>query len=146
MARIGATIGVTNSKLGSYSFTGPATAVDALAASTLAAAQATLTTDIAAMGTLQTTFEAALAVLVADGASPTQAHVTTANNAYTALETGIDLVQTDITALQATFGVAPSTTDVVLSVDLVKVPSISCLEIALQQLLNGLSGTSYFTP
>jgi hypothetical protein len=29
------------------------------------------------------TFEAALAVLVADGASPTQAHVTTANNAYT---------------------------------------------------------------
>ena len=28
-------------------------------------------------------WEAALAVLVADGASPTQAHVTTANNAYT---------------------------------------------------------------
>jgi len=32
---------------------------------------------------LVATFEAALAVLVADGASPTQAHVTTANNAYT---------------------------------------------------------------
>ena len=31
-------------------------------------------------------FEAALAVLVADGASPTQAHVTTANNAYTSLK------------------------------------------------------------
>lgn len=33
-----------------------------------------------------TAFEAALAVLVADGASPTQAHVTTANNAYTTLK------------------------------------------------------------
>lgn len=32
---------------------------------------------------LVATFEAALAVLVADGASPTQAHVTTANGAYT---------------------------------------------------------------
>jgi cbb3-type cytochrome oxidase cytochrome c subunit len=32
---------------------------------------------------LVATFEAALAVLVADGAAPTQAHVTTANNAYT---------------------------------------------------------------
>lgn len=34
---------------------------------------------------LAVTFAAALAVLVADGASPTQAHVTTANTAYTAL-------------------------------------------------------------
>jgi hypothetical protein len=33
--------------------------------------------------TNKTAFEAALAVLVADGASPTQAHVTTANTAYT---------------------------------------------------------------
>lgn len=37
----------------------------------------------AAQQELVATFEAALAVLVADGASPTQAHVTTANNAYT---------------------------------------------------------------
>lgn len=32
---------------------------------------------------LVATFEAALATLVADGASPTQAHVTAVNNAYT---------------------------------------------------------------
>lgn len=32
---------------------------------------------------LVATFESALATLVADGASPTQAHVTAANNAYT---------------------------------------------------------------
>lgn len=37
----------------------------------------------AAQQELVATFEAALAVLVADGASPTQAHVTTANAAYT---------------------------------------------------------------
>ncbi len=35
---------------------------------------------------LVSTFETALAVLVADAASPTQAHVTTANNAYTSLK------------------------------------------------------------
>lgn len=43
-------------------------------------------------------FEAALAVLVADGASPTQAHVTTANNAYTnvkAVWTGAVVVDYD---------------------------------------------------
>lgn len=34
-----------------------------------------------------TAFEAALATLVADGASPTQAHVTAVNNAYTTLKT-----------------------------------------------------------
>lgn len=33
-----------------------------------------------------TAFEAALATLVTDGASPTQAHVTAANNAYTTLK------------------------------------------------------------
>ena len=37
----------------------------------------------AAQQELVATFEAALATLVADGASPTQAHVTAANNAYT---------------------------------------------------------------
>lgn len=36
-----------------------------------------------ALQELVATFEAALATLVADGASPTQAHVTAANNAYT---------------------------------------------------------------
>lgn len=35
---------------------------------------------------LAATFETALATLVADGASPTQAHVTAANNAYTAIK------------------------------------------------------------
>lgn len=40
----------------------------------------------AAQQELVAPFEAALAVLVADAASPTQAHVTTANNAYTNLK------------------------------------------------------------
>ena len=37
--------------------------------------------------TNRATFETALAVLVADGASPTQVHVTTVNTAYSALNT-----------------------------------------------------------
>ena len=41
--------------------------------------------NFAAYDTAATTFAAALATLVADGASPTQAHVTAANNAYTTL-------------------------------------------------------------
>lgn len=35
---------------------------------------------------LVATFEAALATLVADGATPTEAHVTAANDAYTAVK------------------------------------------------------------
>src|SRR4051794_1783141 len=42
--------------------------------------------DDAVFATDKTAFETALAVLVADGASPTQGHVTTANSAYTTLK------------------------------------------------------------
>lgn len=46
----------------------------------------------------KTAFEAALAVLVADGASPTQAHVTTANNAYTTYAAAVVTYQTAVQA------------------------------------------------
>lgn len=44
-----------------------------------------------------TAMTAAMAVLVADGASPTQAHVTTANNAYTTLLASITAQQATVT-------------------------------------------------
>ena len=44
------------------------------------------TIDEASYGTARAAFEASLAVLVADGASPTQAHVTTANTNYSTLK------------------------------------------------------------
>lgn len=72
----------------------------------------------------RTAFEAALAVLVADGASPTQAHVTTANSAYTTFAA-------DLPATRA------AATDVVLSVDLATVTSVSSLRRAVERLIQG---------
>lgn len=54
-----------------------------MARSTITIAAGSDTISYMALQELVATFEAALAVLVADGAAPTQAHVTTANNAYT---------------------------------------------------------------
>jgi hypothetical protein len=53
-------------------------------------------------------FEAALAVCVADGASPTQAHVTTANSTYTTLKADLTyrhFVAADKTAFEAALAV-----------------------------------------
>jgi hypothetical protein len=53
-------------------------------------------------------FEAALAVCVADGASPTQAHVTSANNAYTTFKADLTYrhyVAADKTAFEAALAV-----------------------------------------
>ena len=57
-----------------------------MARSTITVAAGSDVVAYAAQQELVATFEAALAVLVADGASPTQAHVTTANGAYTAVK------------------------------------------------------------
>lgn len=54
-----------------------------MARSTITAAAGSDVATVVDQQGLVATFEAALAVLVADAASPTQAHVTTANNAYT---------------------------------------------------------------
>jgi hypothetical protein len=63
----------------------------------------------------QTALAAAMAVLVADAASPTQAHVTTANTALTAI--------------------TPVAKDLVVSFDKAKISSISSLRAALNLVL-----------
>lgn len=74
----------------------------------------------------KTAFEAALATLVADGASPTQAHVTSANSAYN--------------TFKADLAAPPTAADIVLSVDLAKISSVSALELALKSMCNTLRG------
>jgi hypothetical protein len=73
----------------------------------------------------KTAFEAALAVLVADGASPTQAHVTTANSTYT--------------TLAATLAAPPSKTDLAVSIDLANVPNQTAAKRAFDQVIKSLA-------
>lgn len=90
-----------------------------------------------AQGAHKTTFEAALAVLVADGASPTQAHVTTANSAYSTLKTDIEAVVTTGLVLSA---------DLTLLFDPAKVVTRSHLKQALEALLLAVAGSDTLTP
>ncbi len=117
MARIGAALKVNRATLGQESFSGVVHISDPH--------------NSASFDSDRTAFEAALTTLVADGASPTQAHVTAVNNAYT--------------TLKGDFGVTPAVSDVTLSIDTTKVPSITVLRQVLDRLLATLSATSYFT-
>lgn len=78
---------------------------------------AALATDTAALST-------AIGVLVADGASPTQAHVTTANNALT-------LVNADLPAVQG---------DLQVSFDTTAITTINQLKRACDELLQAARG------
>src|SRR5437764_1308700 len=77
----------------------------------------------------KTAFEAALATLVADGASPTEAHATAVNSAYT--------------TLAADLASRPTKTDVVLSYDTTNVPSASVLRKAINALQDYVAGGGY---
>lgn len=81
----------------------------------------------AAQGAHKTSFETALATLVADGASPTQAHVTSANSAYTTLKT-------DIGAMNLPSGCA------ILIYDTANVTNFNDLKNALAAALNAVRG------
>lgn len=118
--------------------TGPMATIGQGAASsaTLATAQAD------ALALTYTAFAAALAVLVADGASPTQAHVTTANSAWTTLKTAIDLVVADVAAISA--GPAISA-DVVLAVNGATVLTKNKLDEIMRAMRWSIEGSSLLT-
>lgn len=110
MARLALSLSAGSTTIGNENF-GPCHGeVDPMPA----VAAATYATDKAA-------FETALAQLVTDAASPTQAHVTTANNAYT--------------TFKADLGGASATQDLVVSFDKAKISSISSLRAALNLVL-----------
>lgn len=82
-------------------------------------------------------FAAALAVLVADGANPTQAHVTTANNAYTTLAAAIAAADVAVAAAQA----AIPSGDVVVTVNLATITKRYTLTKAFDAIKFYLSGS-----
>lgn len=86
----------------------------------------------ATVATTRAAIVASMAVLVADGATPTEAHVTTAD--------------TDLTAFLADVAARPAQTDVVLSVDLANVTTITQLRRALNALITQAEGSGRFTP
>lgn len=87
----------------------------------------------ATVATTQAALVAAMAVLVADAASPTQAHVTTANSALTAYLA--DVAQG-----------RPANTDVVISVDVANVVTNSALRKAIRKIEQIFEGNSALTP
>lgn len=117
MARFAVSLTVDRSTVDNERFSASHKIADPIAASGYAAAK--------------TAFEAALAVLVADGASPTQAHVTTANSTYT--------------TLAATLAAPPSASDVVVSVNATNVPTRTCLARAFDQILQAFASTDALT-
>ena len=77
------------------------------------------------------TVDANVATLVADGASPTQAHVTTLDTNWTALKAGT--------------GAIPANTDVVVSINTANITSIASLRHALDQVVLIAMGGSELT-
>lgn len=100
----------------------------------------TAVTDAAAMVAAQTPAAAAMAVLVADGASPTQAHVTTMNGLYTTLAAAVAACNTDIGNLNTALSAG-----VVISWDTTKVTSINQLKAAFAEALRAAQGGGILT-
>jgi hypothetical protein len=103
-------------------------------------ASAPITTMKAANAAIDyTAFAAALAVLVADGASPTQAHVTTANNAWTTLKALVD------TAIADALLVPAVSADVVLVINGTQVVTKNKLDEILRGMRQLIEGSSLLT-
>lgn len=96
------------------------TAVTALAAVTTAVATA--------QGADNTAVDNAIATLVADGATPTQAHVTTLNTAWTALKADIAALDTSATSAALTKATTHSGYNAILSIDTAVVTSMNALK------------------
>lgn len=90
-----------------------------------------------ASGTLTTNVAAAVAVLVADAASPTQAHVNTLNTAWGLLATAIAAAKTSTAAAKAAGAVG----DVVLDIDTAVVTTKNGMRAALRQLMQAVDGS-----
>lgn len=90
-----------------------------------------------AAGTLTTNVAAAVAVLVADGATPTQAHVNTLNTAWGLLATAIATTKTSTAAAKA--GVA--TKNVILDIDAAVVTTKNGVRAALRDIMRTVDGS-----
>ncbi len=88
------------------------------------------TSSAVAAGTLTTNVAAAVAVLVADGASPTQAHVNTLNTAWGLLATAI-----------AAADIATAAANVVLDIDTAVVTTRNGVSAAVRELMKTIEGS-----
>jgi hypothetical protein len=123
--------------------TNPASTDVALAVSHLA----TLTTNVStANGALTTNVAAAVAALVADGATPTQGHVTTLNTAWGLLATAIAALSTSAVSADLTAITADDSADVVLDFNLATVTTMNGLKTATAHLLRRIEGSDRLTP
>lgn len=98
----------------------------------------TIITNQAAITTLQNTVAANVATLVADGASPTQAHVNTLNTNYGLLNSAL----TAQTALLATL----ISGNMVVTIDTAVITSQNALKAAIKELLLSITGSATLTP
>lgn len=102
----------------------------------------TLATDVATMVAAAIPVAAALAVLVADGASPTQAHVNTLNSAYTTLATAMTAVGVDQAAITAGVG---TSTALSVQVDTTLVTTNNMFQRLLDDIARRVRGSSLLT-
>lgn len=103
----------------------------------LTAATAADTAAGTAAGTLTTNVNAAVGVLVADGASPTQAHVNTLNTAWGLLATAIAAAKVSTAA--AVVAAAPA--NVVIDIDAAVVTTNNGVNAAIRSLQQTLKGS-----
>lgn len=96
-----------------------------------------------AAGTLTTNVAAAVAVLVADAALPTQAHVNTLNTAWGLLATAIAAALVSATAAEA--AVNASAKDMVLDFDTTNIASMNAVKAALNSATQILRGSDAVT-
>lgn len=101
---------------------------------------ATAVTDNAAVVAAQATVAANVATLVADGASPTQAHVTTLNTNWGTLNTAITTLAADVAALNSAI-----TGDVQVTWDTTKVTTVTQLKRAFDAALQAAAGGGILT-
>jgi hypothetical protein len=112
---------------------------------------ATVKTDAAAYVILAATVASTLATLVADGASPTQAHVTAVNSAHTALAAGYATLATAIAALTAVTATADGAAlAAALNHDLVisfgsNITTFSQLKVSVDAILTAMRGDGTLT-
>lgn len=107
---------------------------------------ATLTTNVATVtGTLTTNVAAAVAVLVADGASPTQAHVNTLNTAWGLLATAIAALSTAAVSADLTLVSADDAADLVVDFNTSTVSSLNAVKAAMLAVERLLLGSTTVT-
>lgn len=142
MSKIALTVKVNQAKPGGDYSLAPGSAADPTATisslSTAIAAAVTATPDYTAVA-------ADIATLVADGASPTQAHVTALNTAWGTYKTAADAYNADVAALSTTASAATVAADVTLVINLATVTNMNQVRAALRRLEELCASRSDFT-